>query len=250
MSPYSSTTIAMCWFVFRNSREERGDVLGLRDDVRAAAGSPPDRRSAMPRSFIAFSRSRRWSTPMMCSGVSAVDRVARVRRVERPPAGTPPAACPTRDDTTSGRGPHHVGGLLVGEVEDLVEHLLLLLFELALDGRALEQHLQLGLRVDGARRRPAAPARAARSVDVARSLQEPDQRLEDQEEPAHGERDEAARSARSSRARSPSGRARRRRRGRTSAGGATRIDGDARSPSPGRTARRAPARREHRLPAR
>ena len=26
--------------------------------------------SAMPRSFIAFSRSRRWRTPMMCSGVS------------------------------------------------------------------------------------------------------------------------------------------------------------------------------------
>ena len=87
---------------------------------------------------------------------------------------------------------HHVGRLLVGEVEDLVEHLLLLLFELALDGRALEQHLQLRLRVDGAfGSRRLQPEHAQR--DLARALQEPDQRLEDDEEQPHRRRDEERR---------------------------------------------------------
>ena len=80
----------------------------------------------------------------------AVDRVARVRRVEHRLQRTPRAAGRPRASTTSGRGRITSARLLVGEVEDLVEHLLLLLLELALDGRALEQHLQLGLRVDGA----------------------------------------------------------------------------------------------------
>ena len=45
---------------------------------------------------------------------------------------------------------HHVGDVLVGEVEDLVDHLLLAPLDLALLGRAREQHPQLDLRVRGA----------------------------------------------------------------------------------------------------
>ena len=43
---------------------------------------------------------------------------------------------------------HHVLRLLVGEVEHLVEHLLLLLLDLAVRGRLGDEHPQLGLRVD------------------------------------------------------------------------------------------------------
>ena len=80
---------------------------------------------------------------------------------------------------------HHVRDLLLGEVEDLVEHLALVLLDLAVLGRDLEQHLQLRLRVRlalGERRVDA--DRALRQL--ARALEHPDQRLEHEEEQAHG----------------------------------------------------------------
>ena len=121
----------------------------------------------------------------------AVDREPRVRRVEHLAQAFLRRHVGGDDDHLRPRD-HHVGGLLVGEVEDLVEHLLLLLLELALDGRALEQELQLGLRVDravGARRLQ--PEQAQRQL--ARALQEPDQRLEHEEEQPHRRRDEQRR---------------------------------------------------------
>ena len=90
-------------------------------------------------------------------------------------------------------GPRHhdVGDFLVREVEDLVEHLLLLAFELSRLGGAGKEHLQLGLGVRGA----AVLTRRLETQDaqrkVGRFLQDPDQRLEDDEEPGHrGRHDE------------------------------------------------------------
>ena len=76
----------------------------------------------------------------------AVDGVARVRRLEH---RLERLLGRQRDRDRDHLRPrhHHVGDLLVGEVEDLVEHLLLLVLDLALLGRAREQHPQLGLRV-------------------------------------------------------------------------------------------------------
>ena len=114
----------------------------------------------------------------------AVHGVARVRRVEHRLQALLRRKLDRERDHLGPR-PHHVVRLLVGEVEDLVEHLLLLLLELALDGRALEQHLQLGLGVDGAlAARRLHPEQA--EGRVARFLQEPDQRPEEPDEAAHG----------------------------------------------------------------
>ena len=117
----------------------------------------------------------------------SIDGVARVRRVEDR-LETLLRRQVDRQRHDLGPGHHHVRRLLVREVEDLVEHLLLLLLELALDRRALEQHLQLCLRVDGALRagrlHPERP-----KCDVARALQEPDQRLEEDEERPHRRRE-------------------------------------------------------------
>ena len=94
----------------------------------------------------------------------------------------------TDSATTVGPRDHHGRDLLVGEVEDLVEHLLLLLLDLALLGRAREEHLQLGLRVDAAfLARRLEPEQAERAVGGR--LEHPDQRLEDEEERADRARD-------------------------------------------------------------
>ena len=116
-----------------------------------------------------------------------VDRVARVRRLEHG-AQRLLGRHLDRDPDDVGSRHHHVRRLLVGEVEDLVEHLALVLLDLAVLRRHLEQHLQLRLRV----RRAFDLARvdADRALrDLARALQEPDQRLEDEEEGPHGNRD-------------------------------------------------------------
>ena len=59
---------------------------------------------------------------------------------------------------------HHVRDLLVAEVEDLVEHLLLRVLDLALVGRAREQHAELGLGVRLHARFRADAGRAARRI--------------------------------------------------------------------------------------
>ena len=93
-----------------------------------------------------------------------------------------------RDADHLGTGHHHVRRLLVGEVEHLVEHLALVLLDLASLGRHLEQHLQLGLRVG--------LAVGVVGIDAdqplrtfARALQHPDQRCGDEEERPHGNGD-------------------------------------------------------------
>ena len=117
----------------------------------------------------------------------AVHRVARVRRVEHRLERLLRRQR-DRDRGHLGARHHHVGDLLVGEVEDLVEHLLLLVLDLALLGRAREQHPQLGLRVSlalGARR-----LELERTQDhLGRPLEQPDQRPEHDEEHADGARD-------------------------------------------------------------
>ena len=78
---------------------------------------------------------------------AAVDRVARVRRLDHRGQRFLRRQVDRERDHLGPRH-HHGRDLLVGEVEDLVEHLLLLLLDLPLLGRAREQHLQLGLGVD------------------------------------------------------------------------------------------------------
>ena len=182
IAPYSSTTIAMCWFVRRNSVSiaarsfVSGTMYGVAEDlldthVRDAAVD--ERGEEVAHVEDADDVVERL----------AVDRVARVRRVDhRREALLRREVDRERDDL--GPRDHHVGDLLVREVEDLVEHLLLLRLELARLGRAVEEHLQLGLRV----RRAAVlagrlEAEGAQSP-VGRFLEDPDQRLEDDEEPA------------------------------------------------------------------
>ena len=82
---------------------------------------------------------------------------------------------------------HDVRDLFLREVEDLVEHLALVLLDLAVLGRDLEQHLELGLRVGLAFGELRVDAdRPLRHL--ARPLEHPDQRLEDEEEQADGRR--------------------------------------------------------------
>ena len=74
----------------------------------------------------------------------AVDRIARERRVDhRRETLLRREVDRQRDDL--GPRDHDVRDLLVREVEDLVEHLLLLPLELTRLGRSVEQHLELGL---------------------------------------------------------------------------------------------------------
>ena len=75
----------------------------------------------------------------------AVDRVARVRRVEHGGERLLGRHLDRdRDDLRPGH--HHVGDVLVAEDEDLVDHLPLALLDLALLRRAGEEHAQLRLR--------------------------------------------------------------------------------------------------------
>ena len=116
-----------------------------------------------------------------------IHRVARVRRLEhRRHRLLGRELDRERDDVRSRH--HHVRDLLLGEVEHLVEHLPLVLLDLAVLGRDLEEHLQLGLRVglalDEARVDADRPLR-----HLAGALEHPDQGLEDEEEHAHGRRD-------------------------------------------------------------
>ena len=117
-----------------------------------------------------------------------VDRVARVRRVDdRGKAFLGRQVDGQRHDV--GPRHHHLRDLLVGEVEDLVEHLLLLLLELAALGGSVEEHLQLGLGESAALlTRRLEPEDA--QYGVGRVLEHPDQRPHQDEEPADGPGDE------------------------------------------------------------
>ena len=112
-----------------------------------------------------------------------VDGVARVGRLEHRRHRLAQVEV-DREPGDVGARDHHVGDLLLGEVEDLVEHLALVQLDLAVRCRDLEQHLQLRLGVRRALHRPRVdPDRALR--ELARPLQHPDQRLEDEEEQPH-----------------------------------------------------------------
>ena len=186
--------------------QERGDVLGLRDDVRR----PQDLLDRDLGDATLVHRLQQVAQVQDADDVLGrlpVDREPRVRRVEHL-AQALLRRHVRGDDDHLGPRHHHVGRLLVGEVEDLVEHLLLLFLELALDRRALEQQLQLGLRVDGAvAARRLEPEHVQRHL--ARALQEPDQRLAARRRTRARASRRAARSARSTAATLPSERARR-----------------------------------------
>jgi hypothetical protein len=87
---------------------------------------------------------------------------------------------------------HHVGDVLVAEDEDLVDHLALVLLDLPLLRRARDEHPQLGLRVNLAL---GAGRLEPEGVEnrVTRGLQRPDERAENGQEPAHGDRDPKSR---------------------------------------------------------
>ena len=77
-----------------------------------------------------------------------------------------------RDGHDVGLRHHHVGDVLVAEVEDLVDQLPLALLDLALLGGAGDEHPQLGLGVHlalGARRLEAEASGGSTSVDVCSS---------------------------------------------------------------------------------
>ena len=116
----------------------------------------------------------------------AIDGVARVRRLEHRLQRLLRRQR-DRDRHHLGAGHHHVGDFLVGEVEDLVEHLLFLVLDLSLLRRRAEEHAQLGLGVRlvlGARWLEAERAQDQRG----RFLEHPDQRPEDEKEPVDGRR--------------------------------------------------------------
>ena len=130
IAPYSSTTTAMCCFSRRKSARSaaRSFVSGTTYAGRTIASSST---FAIPRSWIAPKRSRTWRIADDLVERVAVDRVARVGRVDDRARAPPRAASSTEIATTSGRGTITAEDLLRGEVEDLVEHLLLGLLELA-----------------------------------------------------------------------------------------------------------------------
>ena len=144
----------------------------------------------------------------------AVHRVARVRRVEHRRERLLRRQL-DRDRDDLGPRHHHVGGVLVAEDEDLVDHLLLLVLDLALLARAREQHAQLGLRQRlalGARRLEP-EQRGARRRSTVRSTQTNGAKTVKNARTGAGHPERRA--LRSGRARRPSARARRSRRGRT-----------------------------------
>ena len=114
----------------------------------------------------------------------AEDGITRVRRAEDRGSASSGGISTERPDDVRPRD-HHVRCLLVGGVEDLVEHLPFVVLDLTLLAGALEQHLQLGLR-----ERLVRPPRGSRPspllADLARSLQHPDHRLEEDKETANG----------------------------------------------------------------
>ena len=184
--PYSSITIAMCCFVRLNSASSarRSFVSGT---IVAGRRSSSRSTAAMPRSCIAATGRARGGR-RRCRRASRGRPGSACTASRAPPAAPPRAAARSRARRTSGRGDHHVGDLLVGEVEDLVDHLLLAALDLALLRRAREQHPQLGLRVGlvlGARRLLAERAQH----ELGRALQQPDQRPKHEEEAAHRRRD-------------------------------------------------------------
>ena len=124
--------------------QQRREILRLGHDVRR-----PQQllELARPRARARASRRRgraRAATPTTSSSVLAVDRIARVRRVEHGGERLLRRQL-DRDGDDLGPRDHHVGDVLVAEDEDLVDHLLLLVLDLALLRRAREQHPQLGL---------------------------------------------------------------------------------------------------------
>ena len=176
MSPYSSMTIAMCCFSRRKSARSaaRSFVSGTTYAGRTIDSSSTD---AIPRSWIAPKRSRTWRIPTIVVERAAVDRVARVRRVDD---GAERLLGRHLDGDRDDVGPRHhdLRDLLRREVEDLVEHLLLGLLELA-------DVLRRGDRVPDVLTRVRDHPRGRRlhaqhtEDGVRRHLQQPDDRMRD-----------------------------------------------------------------------
>ena len=182
-APYSSTTSAMCWFWRLNSAEERRRGPSSRDDV----GRPDDLLDDDVLDAPVVEGAEEVADVEDPDDVverAAVDRVARVRGVDD---GRERLLRRQLDGQRDDLGPrdHHVVRLLVGEVEDLVEHLLLRLLDLL---GLRDDQADVLLRVHrhpGRRRLDAEEPRDA----VRRSLQDPDERVGDPAQPVerHGE---------------------------------------------------------------
>ena len=167
-------------------RQQGGEVLRLRHDVGG-----PKQRGELDLGDGAVVQGRdeiaNVEDPDDLVERLAKDRVARVGRLEHG-AQRLLGRHLDRDADHLGARHHHVRRLLVGEVEDLVEHLALALLDLAALRRHLEQHLQLGLRVHLAVRvvgiDPDQPL-----CSLAGALEHPDQGGRDEEERPHRHRD-------------------------------------------------------------
>jgi hypothetical protein len=110
----------------------------------------------------------------------AVDRIPGVRRLEHRRHRLLRHELERYADDVRARD-HDVRDLLLGEVEDLVEHLAFVLLDLSVLGRDLEQHLQLCLRMRLSLGEGRVDADRA-LCELAGSLENPDQGLEDEEE--------------------------------------------------------------------
>ena len=163
--------------------QERREILRLGDDVRR----PDDVLDLHLRHTALSHRVEQIAHVEDADDVverPPVDRIARERRVHDGFQALLGRQV-DRERHDLGTGHHHVRGLLVREVKDLVEHLLLLLLDLAMLGRLGDEHAELRLGEDivlAAGRLQPEPAQH----DLRRSLQYPDQRAEEREERAHG----------------------------------------------------------------
>jgi len=143
------------------------------------------RTRSIPTSFISEKRSHVQDADDVLER-APIDRVARVGGVDNGGQALGGRQLDRERDHLRPRH-HHVRGLLVGEVEDLVEHLGLLALDLTVLARSLEQHPQFGLgkRLFGLERLHAEQAKG----QVRGALKHPDQRHEHDEEEPHGRRD-------------------------------------------------------------
>ena len=184
--PYSSTTIAKWLFVFRNScsSDARSFVSGT---MYARADDLLELHVGEPAVVHGGEEVAHVQDADDVVERLAVDRVARVRRVEHRRERLLRRHL-DRDRGDLGPRHHHVRRVLVAEDEDLVDHLLLFVLDLALLARARQQHAQLGLGERIALRAGRLEPEHVQHA-VGRLAQHPHERREQREERAHRRRD-------------------------------------------------------------
>ena len=121
--PYSSTTIAMCWFWRAELRQERAEVLRLGHDV-GRADEILDHHLVDADVVERLEEVAHVEDPEHVVERLAIDGIPRVRRVDHRGERLLRRQVDRERHDLRPRD-HHLVGLLVGEVEDLVDHLLL-----------------------------------------------------------------------------------------------------------------------------